>query len=529
MNDTPQHEQIELEKAYLAALELVRVRSEALEGPSLWIRWARLPRATRSRIRDSFTPTELAMLAYSWAAWARPKQRPPSELLDGFRIILWLMGRGSGKTKSAAERVRERVEDGARSIALIGPTLDDVEIYMLGRYEEDDGLLNIFPPSQKPKYSVDAGIVKFHTGATGYVYSAEKSELRGPNFDTVWCDEVAQWRFLVPLWNNIELATRKAGPVPVEIIISTTPRPIQFLKDLIMDPDCMTIHGETQENPHNDERWLARMLKKFSGSRLGDQELRALILGDDPDALFWATVFEATRVEYQPPSLRTVIAVDPAISTEPKNDETGIVAEGDDEQGHIYLLADLSGRWKPNEWGKLVVDAYDELNAVAIVGERNRGGDLVESNVRAAMERKRGGIAAAALTFENVTATRGKMIRAEPVSTLHKQGLIHVVGHGLGKLESEVTTWNPKIGGPSPNRLDAMVWGAYYLGNLSGEEKPDLRKGFEGVSRANQVIAQRQRASSQNPAHSMATRSEVATSSGRYPPVTGSRVVRRGI
>lgn len=528
MTVEPAFAQVESEKLYQAALELVRVRSAALEGPSLWTRWARLPRVARERIRSSFTPSELAMLAYSWAAWSRAKQRPPSELLDGFRIILWLMGRGTGKTRSAAERIRERVDEGAKSIAIIGPTLDDVEIFMLGRYETDEGLLNVFPPSQKPKYFVDAGIVKFHTGATAYVYSAEKPELRGPNFDTVWCDEVAQWRFLLPLWNNIEFATRKPGALPVEIIVSTTPRPIQFLKDLIMDPECMTIHGETSENPHNDPRWLARMLKKHPpGSRLGDQELRALILGDDPDALFHATVIDATRVEHAPPDLRVAIAVDPAISTEPKNDETGIIPIGDDERGEMYVLGDLSGRWKPNEWGKLVVDAYDELHAVAVVGERNRGGDLVESNVRAAMERKRGGVAAASLTFVNVTATRGKVVRAEPVSTLHQQGLIHVVGYALKPFENEITTWNPKMGATSPNRLDAFVWGAYFLGNLSGEEKPDLKKGFEGVSHANQIIAQRQRASSQNPA--APTRSQPVASSGRYPSTSGSRPVRRGL
>jgi phage terminase large subunit-like protein len=520
----PEHARAEAERAYLEALEIVRARSRALEGPSLWMRWSRLPRAERQRIRDSFTDGELAALAYAWAAWARPKQRPPSELIDGFRIILWLMGRGGGKTRSAAERIRERVDAGARSIALIAPTLDDVEIYMLGRYEDDEGLLNVFPPNQRPHYNVDKGIVRFHKRATGYVYSAEKPELRGPNFDTVWWDEPAQCRFLDRLWANIDLATRKPGAVPIEILLTTTPRPLQFLKDRIADPDCMTIIGNTDENPHNDEKWLARMKRQFAGTRTGAQELEAEILGDDPNALFWPTVIEASRVEVTPDDLRIAIACDPAISTTRKSDDTGIVTVGiDDSTGHLYVLGDLTGRYPPDEWGDKIVATYEKAGAVAVVGETNRGGDLVEANVRAAMLRKRGNVAARALNFESVHAYRGKTIRAEPVSNLHRQGFIHFVGYAMKEMENEITTWNPKSGVDSPNRLDALVWAVYYLADLGGDDvRPDYRAGFEGVAQANAIIQRQHRASSVRTAPGPAS-----FGAGTLPATSGSSRSRR--
>lgn len=477
------------ERAYQVALEEMRRRSALLAGPSVLQRLARLPRPTRAKIREQFTAEELAAGVYAWAAWARAKQKPPAEILRGARIIFWLMGRGTGKTIGAAQRVRERVDLGAMTIGLFGPTDGDVEIYMLGANERDEGLLNVFPPHQRPRYIKADGVVQFHTGAVGYVHSSEKPEYRGPNLDTAWLDEPAQWRFLEALWRNIELATRKSSGLPIEILVTTTPRPLEFLKELIADPDCVTIHGVTSENPHNDPRWVARMKARLEGTRTGAQELDAEILGDDPDALFYPTVIDATRVDVAPAHLRTVVSVDPAISTEPKNDETGIMVIGiDDITSHVYVLADVSGRHKPEAWGKLVVDAYDEHGCVAVVGERNRGGDLVESNVRAQMREKRGSAAAHAIQYENVIATKGKVIRAEPVSGLHKQGLIHFVGSHFKDCENEITNWNPKIRGPSPNRLDALVWGVYFLANLSGEEKKDYRSGFDGLGAANSIL-----------------------------------------
>ena len=480
-----------LEESYQSAIGRARARSERLEGGSTFERLSLLPPEERARILSTLSAFDLARLWWEWDAWARPKQHPPLD--SGARILFWMAGRSFGKSRAAAERVRRRVYAGARNIALIGPKTGDVERYMLGTEGEGSGLLNIFHPAHAPVYvGGNKAIVRFHTGAVGYVVSAETPEFRGANLDTVWCDELAQWRYLQTIWTNMELATRARCAIPLEIIVTTTPLPLRFLKELIADEDTLTILGTMRENQGNtDPKFVARMTRKLEGTRQGRQELGGELLGDNPDSLFPGSLFDALRVEFAPPDLRTIVAVDPAIATDRRNDETGIVAMGDDLQGDQYVIADMSGRHKPEAWGRLVVDAYLALEAVAVVGERNRGGDLVESNVRAAMERKRGGIAAKALKFVSVHATKGKAIRAEPVATLNEQGKIHVVGT-LPEFESEVSDWNPRLGGPSPNRLDAFVWGSWFLGGLGDEEKPDHRATFAGLDKVTQALQQTQ-------------------------------------
>lgn len=480
-----------LEARYKAAAAAAKVRSDALAGPSLAERIARLPRKVRDKVLESIPLEERARLAWHWPFWARPKQRPAD--LPPHRILLWMPGRGFGKSKAGAERIRERVDAGARSIALIGPTTTDIERYMLGVGSDTEGLLNIFPTGRAPRYlGPPKSMVYFDTGAIGYVVTAEKPEFRGANLDTAWCDEIAKWKYLATIWNNLELATRLPSPhLDLEIIVTTTPRPLRFLKELVADEDVVTLLGSTTENAGNlDPKFIPRMVKRIGGTRLGRQELEGELLDDNPGALFHAITIEATRIlpEALPKDLRIVVAVDPAIATNPDNDQTGIVVLGiDDTDDHCYVLADLSGKYKPEDWGAKVVNAYDQWGAVAVVGERNRGGDLVESNVRACVERKRGSTAAKALEFVNVHATRGKFIRAEPIASLAAKGLVHMVG-AFPELETELTQWDPSIGGVSPNRLDALVWGVWHLARLGEEPAPNYLPGFVGVAAVNAAI-----------------------------------------
>lgn len=481
----------QLEARFQTALARSQRLSAALEGPGIMGRLARLPVAVRESILGALPLIDKARLCYHFEAWARPKQNPPISGVD-HRILFWCCGRGFGKTFAGGSRVKRRVERGARSIAIVGPTLGDIQKYMLEGTDEAPGLLRLFHPSLRPVYKAQKGLVffKLPPGVGGkppiaYVNTAEKPEFRGPNLDTLWGDEFPQWRYLTTMWANIELATRARGVLPIEIILTSTPLGIRFLKQLVADEECITLFGATKENAANvDPRWLARMQRKLGGTRLGMQELEAAILGDNPDAMFASSVIDACRVESEPP-LRVIISVDPAITEEGHSDETGILVMGDAPDGHMYVIADLSGKHAPEKWGKLVIDAYDKHQAVAVVCETNRGGNLVVANVRAAMERKRGGIAAASVKIEKVHASKGKMIRAEPVGALHERGFIHMVGVHKD-VEGELTEWNPRMKGPSPNRLDALVWGAYWLGNLAddSEPAPDYAAGFKGLSEA---------------------------------------------
>jgi phage terminase large subunit-like protein len=484
----------DFEKRYQAAITRARQFSATLEGPSLLEKFARLPKVDRDRILDRFRPAQLARLRYDWPWRARPKQNPP---LDGIahRVLFLLGGRGAGKTLTGAQRIRQRVEAGARSIAIVGPTLREIERYQITGEGGSDGILTVFPPQKQPKYKPHKAAIFFHRarchgcmaadqcgGAIGYVNSAEDPEFRGPNLDTVWCDEPAKWRYLDTIWHNIELATRLRGPLPLEIVLTGTPLPLQLFRELISDEETVTILMSQTENASNlDPKYLARMRRKYGGTRLGRQELEGEILSDNPDALFQASVLDAHRVETAPVLEEVAVAVDPAIATNPENDETGVIAGGRDAAGHIYILGDASSRSKPDKWGADVVKTCEQHKADIVVCERNRGGDLVAANVRAAKERKRGAVAAKALRIVEVLATRGKAIRAEPVSALAERGMIHLVG-AMPELVTEITEWNPRIGGVSPNRLDALVWLVWYLARLGEEDRPDPKIGFTGLS-----------------------------------------------
>jgi phage terminase large subunit-like protein len=492
----------DFEKRYLGAIADAGELSASLEGPSLIDRLARLPSQARDEVLAEFSDIDLARLRYDWSAWARPKQDPH---LSGtpHRILFLLGGRGGGKTIAGANRVRRRVEAGARSIAIVGPTLTDIERYQINGDGAADGLLTVFPPNKTPFYKAHKALIFFHRpdcegcssaeecgGAVGYVNSAEKPEFRGPNLDTVWSDEPAKWRYLGIIWHNIELATRLRGRLPLEIILTGTPLPLQLFREIIADEETVTILMKQSENAANlDGSYLARMQRKYGGTRLGRQELEGEILTDNPEALFQASILDATRVWDAPALEEVAVAVDPAIATNRDNDETGIIAGGRGVDGHIYVFADASSRSKPEKWGGDVIKTCKQWQCDIVVGERNRGGDLVASNVRACKERVAGAVAAMALKIVEVHATRGKEMRADPVSSLHHQGMIHIVGV-LPELEKELTDWNPQIGGVSPNRLDALVWLVWYLARLGEDEerKPDYRAGFIGLRQASAAL-----------------------------------------
>lgn len=478
------------ESRFLARYEQAKVLSDAIASPSIAERLAALPKPERDAILGSFTRAERAALLYSWRFWARGKQLVPDV---PHTTALYLAGRGFGKTKTAAERVREKIYAGVKSIAIIGPTWREVLRYMVGGKKgakgNGSGLLDVFPPHERRLIELKEQKGEIHftfTGAVAHLVSDEQPELRGGAYELAWLDEICKWKHLQRLWDNLEFTMRVKTELPPEIIVTTTPRPMRFLKELIADPDTVTIIGTTDENASNlAQKFLERLEKKYGGSRIARQERGGEILSDSEDALFHQTVIDATRVIEAPALARIVVAIDPAISTKADNDQTGIVALGIGHDGHLYVLGDASGKHTPEAWGAAALKLYDQFKADAFVGERNRGGDLVAANMRATIREKRGAHATAKII--EVHATRNKEIRAEPVGTMHEQGRIHFVGVHP-EIEQEITEWSPRIGGVSPNRLDALVWGAYELAKLGEEIEADPRAAFRGFEAATRAV-----------------------------------------
>jgi len=395
---------------------------------------------------------ELTKLMHNWRFWARPDQLPPHG--DWF---CWLIrsGRGAGKTWTGANWIIERARRGYTPIGLIAQTKADARDTMveLG----PSSIMKVAPPDFMPTYEPSKRRLTFPNGATATVFSGdEPGQLRGPQYATVWIDELAKFKYPDETWDNMEFGLR-LGDAP-QVLVTTTPRPLPIIRRLIKDKSTVDIVVSTFANKHNlSDRFLSRITARYDGSRLGKQELYGELLDDTPGALWTADLIEQTRIDEQPARFkRLVIGVDPAVSATTTSNATGIVACGLGYDGHLYILADATIAGTPQEWGKAVINLYHSLKADKIIAESNQGGDLVKANIRQ-IDRY--------APVKMVRATRNKYTRAEPIATLFEQGKAHIVGR-LPQLEDELTTW--VHGEKSPDRLDAMVWGSTELtGGLS--------------------------------------------------------------
>ena len=390
------------------------------------------------------------LLEFDWTFWAREAQLPPP---GDWRYWLILAGRGFGKTRAGAEWVRAQVAQGRRRIALVGPTAADVRDVMI---EGQSGLMNICPPWDRPAFQPSKRRLVWPNGARAFCYSAQEPErLRGPQHDAAWADELAAWGRPQAVWDQLQLGLR-LGADP-RAAITTTPKPIPLIRDLVAEPDCVVTRGSTYDNRVNlAPAFVTRIIRRYEGTRLGRQELYAEVLSDVPGALWTFETLAAARIGAAPDLQRVVVAVDPSGSTgSDQGDAQGIVVAGIGVDGRAYVLADRTCRLSPERWGRRAVEAFDEFGADRIVAEKNFGGDMVRAILQAVRP---------TVPVTLVSASRGKVVRAEPVSALYEQGRVRHVGQGgdnaLAELEDEMrqATASGYLGAGSPNRLDALVW-----------------------------------------------------------------------
>ncbi len=397
---------------------------------------------------------------FNWRAPynARPKQVAPEGEWTNWLI---LAGRGFGKTRTGAEWIRERVESGvAKRIAIIGKTPADVRDVMI---EGESGILSISPPWNTPDYQPSRRRILWANGATAHIFSSyEPDQLRGPQFDTAWCDELASWEYPQETWDNLMFGLR-LGTNP-QVVITTTPRPLQLLKNIRDSKNSKVTSGSSYENRDNlNDNFFDIILEKYKGTRLGQQEIYAEILEESEGALWQREWFDEGRIEEAPLEMeRVIVAIDPAVTATKTSDETGIVVAGKDKEGKYYILEDASGRYSPKIWAELAISLFEKHKADLIVAENNNGGQLVEYTLRTKSDD---------IPFKSVFASRGKRTRAEPIASLYEQKKVHHVGlHN--QLEDQLCNWEAMSGDPSPDRLDAMVWA---LSELSGRGNPQIK------------------------------------------------------
>jgi len=408
------------------------------KGNSLAYSIALLPEQEKQKAIQSLSQKEAEALLYDWEMWARPNQLPPK---GDWLVWLIMAGRGMGKTRAGAEFVlREIKAERARHIALVAKTPADARDVMI---EGDSGILSISPPWDRPLYEPSKRRLTWQNGATALVFSSkEPDQLRGPQYDLAWGDEIRTWYYPQETWDNLMFGLR-IGEHP-RAVVTTTPLPLSVIKNIMKAPDTVITTGTTYENRANlAPSFFRQIISKYEGTRLGRQEIKAELLEDVPGALWYRS-----NILYKPaPELiRVVVAIDPATTSSEQADETGIIVAGKGIDGKGYVLADRSARVSPDSWARRAVQAFDDFKADRVIGEVNNGGEMVGLTISTVRN----------VPYKAVHASRGKQARAEPVAALYEQGKIYHT-QPFEELEDQLVTWTPESG-ESPDRLDALVW-----------------------------------------------------------------------
>lgn len=424
-------------------------------GKSLMEQIALLPEEERNAV---LADIDMESLVWDWSAWARPEQRPP----DGTNWAIWLYlaGRGAGKTRSAAEWVREKAKytnQGQLRFALVARTAADVRDVIV---EGESGIINVSPPSERPHYEPSKRRLTWPNGNTATLFTADEPDgLRGPQCHYAWADELAAWRQTpdaagMTSWDNLRVSAR-LGPNP-QIIATTTPKRVPILYSLIEEANktgrVVISKGSTLDNAGNlSEAYLQAITGVYEGTRLAAQELYGEMLDDVEGALWTMEMIEEARQGMLPPSapLRC-IGVDPSVAENPR-DECGIVvcastADRDLYKRHAWVLEDATVHGSPEMWATKVVEMARRWGC-PVIAEVNQGGALVGSAINAIDP---------SVKVLDVHSKHGKTLRAEPVVLAYEQQRVHHIGY-LPDLEDQMTSWIPEETRKSPDRVDALV------------------------------------------------------------------------
>jgi len=395
------------------------------------------------------------VLLWDWSVWGRPEQQAPE---GDWAIWAYIAGRGAGKTRTAAEWVREQAKyttEGQRRFALVARTAADVRDVIV---EGESGIMNVTPPSERPLYEPSKRRLTWPNGNTATCFTADEPDsLRGPQFTHAWGDEVAAWRQTpdaagMTAFDNLRVGTR-LGRNP-RIVVTTTPKRVPLLYKLIEEAKTGRVvitRGSTLDNSGNlSGAYLDAITGVYAGTRLAAQELYGEMLDDVEGALWTEELIERNRQAFMPQGtpLR-IIGVDPSVAENPR-DECGIVvcastSERDLYKRQAWILEDASILGSPEKWANKVVEMARKWGC-PVVAEVNQGGAMVRNAINAIDPN---------IKVLEVHSKHGKALRAEPVTLAYEQNRVHHVGY-LADLESQMNTWIPGEG-KSPDRVDALV------------------------------------------------------------------------
>ncbi len=384
---------------------------------------------------------------------------------------VWSCGRAYGKTWAGSPACIEyAMQHPNARIGLIAPTFGMGRTNMV---EGSSGISKLSPRGFKPKYNRSDGTLKWKNGATAKLFSAENGDrIRGENFDYIWVDEFCFCKFTEQdddFWKMAKFALR-AGKYP-KFTITTSPRPIKALRDLYEQStkkgSKIRFHtGTTFDNYALPQSFIDE-IKLGEGTSLYNQEVLGMILEENLGAIFTMNSIMRKDLDThdQDPDKYNermqkliesmdsiVVAVDPNVVEDITSDETGIVVTGR-KGGFGYVFKDASRRGKISDIYKDVVRLYHQYGAEAVIVETNNGGDFIPAAIFNIDPM---------VVVKKVFASRGKRARAEPIGLLYERSKVYHVGVHMD-LESQMTNYNPQVHSKSPDRLDALVWGLWYL------------------------------------------------------------------
>lgn len=389
-------------------------------------------------------------------------------------------GRGFGKTETGAQAIIEWARAGIGPLLMGGPTAQDVRDTMVE--VGPSAVLKVAPPDFMPDYEPSKLRLTFPNGVIVELRSADDPDrFRGVQFVRAWLDELAAWKRLDEAWEQIRYTMRvKHKHGGVKMVITTTPKNHKVVKWLSAHPRCALTVRSSHDNLSNLADEFRETIADVEHTRLGRQEVYGDILEEVEGALWKQAVIDDNRmtvtdfdkrVEAGLRLVRVVTGVDPAGG----RTENGIVTVAKGDDGHAYVLDDVSIEGAPEVWTARCEATYSSRHADKVIAEKNFGGDMVEHAIRGAGYRS--------IAVKVVSASRGKAVRAEPISLLYGRNLVHHVGF-FPDLEREQTGWVPDEGRDSPNRMDALVWALTELYGLYNDKDPfkaRLPKGSEAL------------------------------------------------
>lgn len=382
---------------------------------------------------------------------------------------MFLAGRGTGKTRSGAEWVRERVKQGARRIALIAPSYCDARAVMI---EGESGLLNIGYPTERPKYQSSLRQLTWPNGAIAQVFSAENPDgLRGPQFEYAWADEFCAWSYAEETLSNLRFGLR-LGRDP-KLVITTTPKPTKALLDLIKQDGVVITKAKTSDNKaFLADGFIETVENIYGGTRLGRQELDGEIIRDYQGALFTHQLIDNNRTHKMPDFNKVVVAIDPPITSGERSDACGLIVAGRSGEGAQAICTILHDGTvqglRPNQWANKAIELWRAWDADYLLAEINQGGEMVKTILAAINSQT---------PIHTVYASKSKSARAEPVAALYEQGKVKHFGT-FPELEDELCKLGVKEyqeKATSPDRADALVWAVTDL-LLKARPQPKMRQ-----------------------------------------------------